>query len=127
MLYRFSHFLYNIKLSILAKIVWFINRILFCVDIDYRAKIGKRFMIIHGLGIVIGRDVVIGDNVKIYQGVTIGGSGKTKIENGKTITQPIIGDNCIIYTNACLVQLKLKIIVKLKHAKLLRKILFKVV
>lgn len=100
-LYRISHFLYNINLTILAKIVWFINRILFCVDIDYRARIGKRFMLIHGLGVVIGCDVIIGDDVKIYQGVTLGGNGKVRIYNDSEITQPVIKNKCIIYTNAC--------------------------
>lgn len=101
LLYRISNRLYRWKLNILAKLVWLINRILFSVDIDYRAQIGKDFMIIHGIGIVIGCDVRIGDNVKIYQGVTIGGAGKVREINGEKLTQPVIGNNCIIYTNAC--------------------------
>lgn len=102
LLYRLSHFLYKIKLSILAKLVWIINRIIFSVDIDYRAEIGKNFMLVHGIGTVIGFDVKIGKNVKIYQGVTLGGCGKTRNEDRKILTQPIIGDNCIIYTNVCI-------------------------
>lgn len=101
-LYRISNKLYKFKLSILAKIIWLINRIVFSVDIDYRADIGKNFMIVHGIGIVIGKEVVIGNNVKIYQGVTLGGSGKVRSYLGKEITQPIIKDNCIIYANACI-------------------------
>ena len=101
LLYIFSHFLYKHKLGIIAKIIWFINRILFSVDIDYRARIGKNFMLVHGIGTVIGFDVTIGNNVKIYQGVTLGGCGKVRNENGNILTQPVIGDDCIIYTNSC--------------------------
>lgn len=78
-LYRISHKLYKLKLSPIAKIVWFINRIMFSVDIDYRAKIGVGFRLIHGIGVVIGKDVKIGNNVLIYQGVTLGCSGKKGI------------------------------------------------
>ncbi len=101
-LYRVSNFFYRHKLSIISKVIWFINRVIFSVDIDYRAQIGDNFMLVHGLGIVIGCDVKIGKNVKIYQGVTLGGCGKIREENGEILTQPIIGDNCIIYTNACI-------------------------
>ncbi|MBI6066233.1 serine O-acetyltransferase [Clostridium perfringens] len=102
LLYRVSHFFYKIKLTPLAKVIWFINRIVFCVDIDYRAIIGKRFRLIHGIGVVIGYDVVIGDDVDIYQGVTIGGSGKIRVINGIVKSQPIIKNGVKIYTNACL-------------------------
>ncbi|NOW85433.1 serine acetyltransferase [Clostridium beijerinckii] len=101
-LYRISHKLYKCNLKLLAKIVWLINRIINSVDIDYRAQIGKDFMIIHGIGIVIGSDVIIGDGVKVYQGVTLGGCGKVRVCNEKLISQPIIGDNSIIYTNSCI-------------------------
>lgn len=101
-LYRISHLLYKMKIPLIPKILWFINRIIFSVDIDYRAKIGKNFGIIHGLNIVIGKNVIIGNNVKIYQNVTIGGTGKSKLYKDKFIDQPIIKDNCIIYTNSCL-------------------------
>ncbi|MFQ9311502.1 MAG: serine O-acetyltransferase [Paraclostridium sordellii] len=102
LLYRISNKLYNKRLTVLAKLIWLINRVVFCVDIDYRATIGKNFMVVHGLNIVIGSDVKIGDNVKIYQGVTLGGCGKIKYENNIQITQPIIGNGCTVYTNACI-------------------------
>lgn len=101
-LYRLSNKLYRLRLNLLAKLIWFINRIIFNVDIDYRANIGKGFILVHGLGVVIGCNVVIGKNVKVYQGVTLGGNGKKRMLDGKEITQPIIKDECIIYTNACL-------------------------
>lgn len=100
-LYRLSNKLYRMKLIFFAKLIWFLNRIVFSVDIDYRASIGENFMIVHGIGIVIGCDVKIGNNVKIYQGVTLGGTGKIRSVEDKEITQPIIGDKCTIYTNAC--------------------------
>lgn len=101
LLYRISNKLYRIKLGSLAKIVWFINRIIFSVDIDYRATIGQNFMLVHGIGVVIGKNVIIKDGVKIYQGVTLGGSGKERIIDNQIIDQPIINKNCILYTNAC--------------------------
>lgn len=100
-LYRISNKLYRFKLSPIAKVIWFINRIIFSVDIDYRANIGKGFRLIHGIGVVIGCNVRIGDNVSIYQGVTLGGCGKKRYINEEMITQPIIGNNTIIYTNSC--------------------------
>lgn len=99
-LYRFSNFFYKLKLSLISKIIWYVNRVIYNVDIDYRAKIGAGFVIVHGLGIVIGAGVTIGRNCKIYQGVTIGGSGLSCIKNDKEIWQPIVGDNVTIYTNA---------------------------
>jgi serine O-acetyltransferase len=101
-LYRLSNFLYKRRLKVFAKIIWFINRVLLSIDIDYRAEIGESFIIVHGIGIVIGYDVKIGNNVMIYHGVTLGGSGKVRYLNGKKITQPIIGNDCILYTNSCI-------------------------
>lgn len=99
-LYRVSNFFNNIHLSIFAKIVWYINRILFNVDIDYRANLAGGFKLIHGLGTVIGKDVESKGRIVVYQGVTIGGSGKYREYNGHIIDQPIIEDNVIIYTDA---------------------------
>lgn len=101
-LYRISNKLYRMKLRFFGKLIWIVNRIVFSVDIDYRANIGRNFMLIHGIGTVIGYDVTIGENVKIYQGVTLGGNGKQRNINNNIHTQPIIGNNCIIYTNACI-------------------------
>ena len=101
LLLRDSQFFYNIKLELFAKIVWYINRIIFNVDIDYRAKIDKGFNLVHGLGVVIGKDAIIHENCTVYQGVTIGGTGKMKLDkNGVEKWQPEIFENSIIYTNA---------------------------
>ena len=73
LLYRTSNWLYLNKLGFISKNVWLINRIIFNVDIDYRVKINDGVMLVHGLGVVICSEVEIISNVKIYQGVTIGG------------------------------------------------------
>ena len=99
-LYRASQFFYKIKLGIIAKIIWYLNRMLFHVDIDYRAELAPGFVIVHGLGIVVGRGVVSKGKLKLYQGVTIGGTGKCIDEDGQKIWMPIIGDNVTVYTDA---------------------------
>lgn len=78
LLYRLSHFLYKIKLGIFAKIIWLINRVIFFVDIDYSAKIGKNFMLVHVIETVIGFDVRIVDNCIIYTNSCIFGPVKVK-------------------------------------------------
>ena len=87
----------------MGKIIWYINRLLFHVDIDYKADLAGGFVLIHGLGTVIGGSVRSEGRMIIYQGVTIGGNnGKTRnLENGKTLYQPLLKDNVTIYTNAC--------------------------
>lgn len=69
------------------------------IDIHPGARIGRNFFIDHGTGIVIGETTVIGDNVKLYQGVTLGALSVTKeLQNRKR--HPSIGDNVVIYANA---------------------------
>lgn len=99
-LFRLSSFFGKIHLSIIAKMIWYLNRVLYNVDIDWRADIKGGLCIIHGLGIVIGANVQIKGKCKLYQGVTIGGSGKSAIYQGKEIWQPVIDENVIIYSNA---------------------------
>ncbi len=92
---------YKIYLAPVSKLIWYINRMLFHMDIDYRSDLAGGLVIIHGLGIVIGKDVVSKGNLTIYQGVTLGGScGKLREYNGKIIAQPIIEENVTIYTDA---------------------------
>lgn len=100
LLFRISHLLYKVKLSPLSKIVWYINRMLFHVDIDYRADLAGGFSIIHGLGIVIGKDVMSRGKLTVYQGVTIGGSGKSRTVEDVIRWQPILGENVILYSNS---------------------------
>ena len=69
------------------------------IDINPGAKIGSRFFIDHGTGIVIGETTEIGNNVKIYQGVTLGALSVDKVLTGHK-RHPTIEDNCIVYSNA---------------------------
>lgn len=73
-LYRFSQFFYSIHLDVISKIIWYINRLLFHVDIDYRADLAGGIRLVHGLGTVIGHETKSLGNLTIYQGVTIGGN-----------------------------------------------------
>ena len=59
LLYRISSFFNRIHLKIVAKIIWYVNRIVYNVDIDYRAKLSGGFVLVHGLGTVIGKNVKI--------------------------------------------------------------------
>ena len=79
----------------LARIVSQFNRLLTGIEIHPGAKIGRRCFIDHGMGVVIGETTEIGDDVLLYQGVTLGGTGK---EKGKR--HPTIGDNVVIGTGA---------------------------
>ncbi|UXR34027.1 serine O-acetyltransferase [Staphylococcus simulans] len=86
-----AHKLYNKKHYVAARIISQISRFFTGIEIHPGAKIGKRLFIDHGMGVVIGETCTIGDNVTIYQGVTLGGTGK---EKGKR--HPDIGDNVLI-------------------------------
>jgi serine O-acetyltransferase len=94
-LHRFSHFLYKRKLFLLARIISQVSRFLTGIEIHPGAVIGHGFFIDHGMGVVIGETTEIGDNVTIYQGVTLGGTGK---EKGKR--HPTIGNNVVISAGA---------------------------
>lgn len=93
--HRIAHLLYNRRLYFLARLVSHISRFLTGIEIHPGATIGKGFFIDHGSGVVIGETTEIGDNVTIYQGVTLGGSGK---EKGKR--HPTIGNNVTISAGA---------------------------
>lgn len=99
-LYRISCFFYRVHIVALAKIIWYLNRVLFNVDLDFRSNIDGGLKIVHGLGIVVGSEVCAGKNLTIYQGVTIGGNLNRKKEiNGVLTGQPCIGENVTIYTD----------------------------
>jgi serine O-acetyltransferase len=89
--YRLAHWLYNRKRFFLARLISQIGRGLTGIEIHPGAKIGKGFFIDHGMGVVIGETCEIGDNVLVYHGVTLGGTGK---ETGKR--HPTIGNNVLI-------------------------------
>jgi serine O-acetyltransferase len=96
--HRISHFLYNIRLITLARLVSHVSRFLTGIEIHPGAKIGKNLFIDHGMGVVIGETTIIGDNVTMYHGVTLGG---TTFKNVKR--HPTIGDNVIIGASATLI------------------------
>lgn len=93
--HRLAHFFYKSKLFFIARIISQVSRFFTGIEIHPGAKIGRRFFIDHGMGIVIGETCEIGDNVTIFQGVTLGGTGK---EKGKR--HPTIEDNVLIATGA---------------------------
>jgi len=93
--HRIAHFLYRRRLILLARMVSNFSRFLTGIEIHPGAKIGSAFFIDHGMGVVVGETTEIGDNVTIYQGVTLGGTGKDK---GKR--HPTIGNNVVIGAGA---------------------------
>lgn len=93
--HRIAHKLFKAEWCTLARAVSQFTRFLTGIEIHPGARIGKKLFIDHGTGVVIGETCEIGDNVTIYQGVTLGGTGK---EKGKR--HPTIGNNVIIATGA---------------------------
>ncbi|MFA5183837.1 MAG: serine O-acetyltransferase [Syntrophales bacterium] len=94
-IHRFAHLLYRWHIPILPRLISQIMRFLTMIEIHPGARIGKKVFIDHGCGVVIGETTVIGDNVTIYQGVTLGGTGK-----GKGKRHPTIGNNVVIGAEA---------------------------
>ena len=93
--HRISHWFYLRRLYTLARVLSQIARFFTQIEIHPGAKIGQGLFIDHGCGVVIGETAEIGNNVTIYQGVTLGGTGK---ERGKR--HPTIGNNVVISTGA---------------------------
>ncbi|MFY4777139.1 serine O-acetyltransferase [Metabacillus sp. RGM 3146] len=93
--HRIAHAFHKRKLYFLARVISQISRFFTGIEIHPGARIGRRFFIDHGMGVVIGETCEIGDNVTVYQGVTLGGTGK---EKGKR--HPTIKDNALIATGA---------------------------
>jgi serine O-acetyltransferase len=98
-IYRLAHELYSLKVPVLPRILSEYAHQNTGIDIHPGAKIGKSFCIDHGTGIVIGETSILGDNVKIYQGVTLGAlSVAKKLANTKR--HPTIENNVVIYAQA---------------------------
>ena len=93
--HRVAHVLWNYKLYLIARFVSHISRFLTAIEIHPAAKIGKRFFIDHGVGVVIGETAEIGDDVFIYHQVTLGATTSKKIKR-----HPTIGDGVIIGAGA---------------------------
>ncbi len=93
--HRLAHFLYRHRLKFLARLVSQWSRRRTGIEIHPGARIGRRLVIDHGMGIVIGETAQVGDDCLIYHGVTLGGTGK---DHGKR--HPTIGNNVLISTGA---------------------------
>ena len=104
MVYRIAHELLEIGVPLMPRIMSEHAHSVTGTDIHPGAQIGKSFFIDHATGVVIGETTRIGDNVKIYQGVTLGALSFPKDERGKAIKglqrHPTIGDNVTVYANA---------------------------
>jgi len=98
-IYRIAHELYKLNIPLLPRILTEYAHQLTGVDIHPGATIGESFFIDHGTGIVIGETTIIGNNVKIYQGVTLGALSVKK-DLAETKRHPTIEDSVVIYSNA---------------------------
>ncbi|MEB3173582.1 MAG: serine O-acetyltransferase [Cyanobacteriota bacterium] len=94
-IHRFSHWLYRVGVPLLPRLLSHLARFLTGVEIHPGAEIGKYVFIDHGMGVVIGETAIIGDYALIYQGVTLGGTGK---ESGKR--HPTLGENVVVGAGA---------------------------
>jgi len=93
--HRIAHWLWKRKIPFLPRAISQISKFFTGIEIHPGAEIGKKIFIDHGMGVVIGETSVIGDNVTVFQGVTLGGTGK---ERGKR--HPTIGNNVVISAGA---------------------------
>ncbi|MCY4187783.1 MAG: serine O-acetyltransferase [Bryobacterales bacterium] len=95
LLHRFAHRLYRWRWFVLARLVSHLSRLLTGIEIHPGASIGRRFFIDHGMGVVIGETSVIGNDVLLYQGVTLGGTG-----HGQERRHPTLGDHVVVGSGA---------------------------
>ncbi len=93
--YRFHHWLWNHGFRFVARALSQWARLITGIEIHPGAQIGRRLFIDHGMGVVIGETTIVGDDVTLYQGVTLGGTGK---ESGKR--HPTIGNNVVVGAGA---------------------------
>lgn len=103
-IHRLAHELYALNVPVIPRVMSELAHSKTGIDIHPGAKIGERFFIDHGTGVVIGETTVIGRNVRLYQGVTLGGLSFTKDASGALVKglkrHPNIEDNVVIYANA---------------------------
>lgn len=113
LLHKLAHFFYKAKLFFVARAISEFSRFLTGIEIHPGARIGKRLVIDHGMGVVIGETTEIGDDCIIFHGVTLGGvnfqpikrhptvGNNVMIGAGASVLGPILlGDNCVIAANA---------------------------
>ncbi|MCL4458675.1 MAG: serine O-acetyltransferase [Chloroflexi bacterium] len=97
-IHRIAHWLHVHRVPVIPRLISHLNRLLTGIEIHPGARIGRRLFIDHGMGIVIGETAEIGDDVTMYQGVTLGGAS---LQKGKR--HPTIGNNVIIGAGAKLI------------------------
>jgi len=96
--HRLTHTLYRWHIPVLPRFISHISRFLTGIEIHPGAKIGEGFFIDHGMGVVIGATAEIGDNVTLYQGVTLGGTSLQRIKR-----HPTLGNNVVVGVGAQLI------------------------
>ena len=89
-MHRFTHKLWKLKFPLVPRILSQINRSLTGIEIHPGAKIGKKVFIDHGMGVVIGETAEIGNNCLLYQGVTLGGTGKNHGKRHPTLEENVV-------------------------------------
>ena len=94
-MHRLAHKLYKWNIAVLPRMISNLARFITGIEIHPAAQIGKRFFIDHGMGVVIGETTIVGDDCLIYQGVTLGGTGK---EHGKR--HPTLKNNVVVGAGA---------------------------
>lgn len=94
-MHRVTHALWRWRIPLLPRLLSQFNRFMTGIEIHPGARIGERLFIDHGMGVVIGETAEVGDDVTLYQGVTLGGTGK---EKGKR--HPTVGDHVVIAADA---------------------------
>ena len=95
--HRVAHLLWCHRLRLLGRLLSHLSRFLTGIEIHPGARIGRRFFIDHGMGVVIGETTEIGDNVLIYQGVVLGGTTHEKLKR-----HPTLGNNVVVGAGATL-------------------------
>ena len=88
--YRLNHWLWNRGFRLLARWLSQVARFLTGIEIHPAAEIGRRLFIDHGMGVVIGETAIVGDDVTIYQGATLGGTGKEKLKRHPTLGNGVV-------------------------------------
>jgi len=96
--HRLAHTLFRWHIPVLPRLISHINRFLTGIEIHPGARIGEGFFIDHGMGVVIGETAEIGDNVTLYQGVTLGGTSLQRIKR-----HPTLGNNVVVGVGAKLI------------------------
>ena len=89
-IHRLTHKLWLLKLPLIPRLLSHLNRLFTGIEIHPGAKIGKKVFIDHGMGVVIGETAVIGNNCLLYQGVTLGGTGKSHGKRHPTLMENVV-------------------------------------